>query len=77
MLRINRRLERLAAGNYGDCKPIGEGVFEMRLQFGAGYRVYFGEINNHIVLLLCGGDKSSQAKDIKLAQQYWQEFKER
>ena len=75
--RINRRLDRLALGNYGDFKPVGEGVYEMRLQFGAGYRVYFGEINNHIVLLLSGGDKSTQAKDIKLAQQYWHEFKNR
>ena len=75
--RIDRRLERLMNGNYGDFKFVGEGVFEMRLQFGAGYRIYFGEINHHIVLLLCAGDKSSQAKDIRLAQQYWQEFKKR
>jgi putative addiction module killer protein len=66
--RIDRRLERLADGNYGDSKSVGEGVFEMRLQFGAGYRIYFGEINCHVVLLLSGGSKSSQVKDIKLAQ---------
>lgn len=75
--QINRRLERVALGNYGDCKPVGEGVFEMRFQFGAGYRVYFGEIDNSIVLLLSGGDKNTQIKDIKLAQQYWREFKQR
>lgn len=49
----------------------------MRLQFGPGYRIYFGEINNHIVLLLSGGDKRTQTKDIKLAQQYWDDFKNR
>lgn len=75
--RIIRRLERVALGNYGDFKPVGEGVFEMRFQFGAGYRVYFGEINNSIILLLSGGDKSTQVKDIQLAQQYWHEFKKR
>ena len=75
--RINRRLERLQQGNYGDFKSVGEGVFEMRFQFGSGYRVYFGEINHHIVLLLFGGDKSTQMKDIKQAQKYWCEFQGR
>lgn len=75
--RINRRLDRVSLGNYGDFKPVGEGVFEMRLQFGAGYRIYFAEINNQIILLLSGGDKGTQTKDIKLAQEYWHEFKNR
>lgn len=75
--RINRRLDRLSLGNLGDFKTVGGGVFEMRLQFGAGYRIYFAEINNQIVLLLSGGDKSSQHEDIKLAQQYWHDFKRR
>jgi putative addiction module killer protein len=52
----------------GDYKSVGEGVFELRFHFGRGYRIYFGMIDNVIVLLLCGGDKNNQAKDIKKAQ---------
>ena len=51
-------------------------MFELRLQFGPGYRIYFGEVDQTIVLLLCGGDKSSQARDIELAKVYWREYKE-
>lgn len=61
----------------GDCKAIGEGVSELRLAFGAGYRIYFAELDNVIVILLCAGDKSSQKKDIKTAKAYWHELKER
>lgn len=75
--RVRQRLDRLTLGNYGDYKSMGEGLLEMRLQFSSGYRIYFGEVNNYIVLLLCAGDKSTQAKDIKLAKQYWQEFKKK
>ena len=74
--RIRERLERLEIGNFGDCQSIGAGVYELRLLFGAGYRIYFGEVNNTIVLLLCGGDKSSQAQDIERAKTYWLEYKE-
>lgn len=74
--RIQARLDRLVDGNFGDCKPVGEGISEIRLHFGAGYRIYFGEVENIIVLLLCGGDKSSQMRDIKRAKTYWQEYKE-
>jgi len=74
--RIESLLDRLVDGNFGDCKPVGEGISEIRLHFGAGYRIYFGEVENTIVLLLCGGDKSSQARDIKRAKTYWQEYKE-
>jgi putative addiction module killer protein len=74
--RIRERLERLEDGNFGDCQSVGAGVYEMRLPFGAGYRIYFGEIDNTIVLLLCGGDKSSQAQDIERAKTYWLEYKE-
>ena len=73
--RIRARLERLEDGNLGDCQSVGEGVFELRLHFGAGYRVYFGQIGNTIILLLCGGDKSSQRQDIKRAKTYWMEYK--
>jgi putative addiction module killer protein len=71
--RISIRLRRLEQGNYGDCEPIGEGLLELRMFFGPGYRVYFGEEDDNIVLLLCGGDKSSQTKDIEAAKAYWKE----
>ena len=74
--RIQARLDRLVGGNFGDCESIGQGIFEIRLHFGAGYRIYFGEADNTIVLLLCGGDKSSQNRDIERAKAYWQEYKE-
>ena len=74
--RIQKRIDRLADGNFGDCKSVGAGVFELRLQFGAGYRIYFGEVNNAVVLLLCGGDKTSQARDIERAKVYWLQYKE-
>jgi len=65
--RILVRIERLAAGNPGDVKPVGEGVSEMRIDYGPGYRVYFKKIGQKMVVLLAGGDKSSQSKDIKTA----------
>ena len=74
--RIQARIDRLESGNLGDYKSLGGGIFELRCQFGPGYRVYFGQIGNTIVLLLCGGDKSSQVRDIKRAKVYWQEYKE-
>jgi len=61
------RIERLAAGNPGDVKPVGEGVSEMRIDYGPGYRVYFKKIGKQVVILLAGGNKSSQSKDIKTA----------
>jgi putative addiction module killer protein len=76
-VRIRRRLDRIEKGNFGDCAPVGEGISELRLFFGSGYRVYFAERNDEIIILLCGGDKSSQKKDIKLAKSYWQDLKER
>lgn len=63
--RILARVSRLQQGNYGDCDPVGEGVNELRMFFGSGYRVYFGEHGDDIVVLLCGGDKGSQDKDIQ------------
>ena len=68
------RLARLEQGNYGDCEPVGDGISELRMFFGSGYRVYFGEDADNIVVLLCGGDKGSQKKDIKQAKAYWREY---
>ena len=61
------RIDRLAAGNPGDVKPVGEGVSELRIDYGPGYRVYFKKIGRTIIILLAGGDKRTQAADIKTA----------
>ena len=66
--RILVRIDRLQDGNAGDVAPVGEGVSELRLHFGSGWRVYYTERNGQIIILLAGGNKSTQAKDIKLAQ---------
>jgi putative addiction module killer protein len=75
--RILSRLFRVQQGNYGDVKPIGEGLSELRFFFGPGYRVYFGEDAENIVIILCGGDKDSQSRDIEDAKTYWKEYKSR
>ena len=75
--RIRVRLNRVRLGNLGDCRPVGEGVMELRLDFGPGYRVYFGQDGGVLVILLCGGDKRTQARDIATAKQYWQSYKRR
>lgn len=73
--RVNNRLKRLKYGNFGDYKNLGDGVFELRLHFGSGYRIYFGKENSKIVILLCAGDKSTQSRDVKKAKKYWEEYK--
>lgn len=73
--RVLARLARVRQGNPGDCKPVGGGVSELRVDYGPGYRVYFGQRGNTLVVLLCGGDKRTQERDIRLAKQFWQEFK--
>jgi putative addiction module killer protein/probable addiction module antidote protein len=65
--RILVRIERLSAGNPGDTKPVGEGVSELRIDYGPGYRVYFKRIGQKMIILLAGGDKKTQTKDIKTA----------
>jgi putative addiction module killer protein len=75
--RIRMRLRQVQAGNFGDCEPVGEGVIELRVHVGAGYRVYCGRHGKAIMLLLCGGDKGSQVADIKRAKELWSEWKRR
>ncbi|PIX96827.1 MAG: addiction module protein [Hydrogenophilales bacterium CG_4_10_14_3_um_filter_63_21] len=65
--RIAQRLDAAAAGNFGDCEPVGEGVSEMRIHVGPGYRAYYTRVGGVVFLLLLGGDKSSQSRDIKRA----------
>jgi len=75
--RINARIDRLAAGNPGDAKNVGNGISEMRIDYGPGYRVYYKDTGREIILLLCGGDKRTQDRDIadakKIAQLYEEE----
>lgn len=75
--RIKKRLDRVEFGNLGDFKPVGEGVLELRVSYGPGYRIYFAQVEDLIILLLCGGDKSTQSQDILKAKQYWTDFQER
>jgi putative addiction module killer protein len=73
-VRIKLRLDRIEQGNLGDYRSVGEGVYELRINYGPGYRVYFGQVGSTVVLLLCGGDKSTQEQDIRKAQEYWEEY---
>lgn len=75
--RIRVRMRQVEAGNFGDCVPVGEGVIELRIHVGAGYRVYCGRHGNAVVILLSGGDKSTQTGDIKRAKELWAEWKRR
>jgi putative addiction module killer protein len=72
--RILVRLERLELGNFGDCKFLRGGVSELRVDWGPGYRVYFGRDGQTVVVLLCGGDKRRQDADIRKAVELWQEY---
>jgi putative addiction module killer protein len=68
---------RVRRGSLGDCKPVGGGVSELRVDYGPGYRLYFGQRGQALVILLCGGDKRTQERDIGLAQQYWDDYQQR
>jgi putative addiction module killer protein len=72
------RINRLRLGNFGDCKTIQGivGLYELRIHIGAGYRLYFGKAKDHLVIVLCGGDKRSQERDIEKAKEYWRFYKE-
>jgi putative addiction module killer protein len=71
---VRSRLNRIRLGNFGDCKSVGGGVEELRIDFGPGYRVYYGRKGALVVVLLCGGSKKSQARDIATAQSQWKEY---
>jgi putative addiction module killer protein len=75
--KIASRINRLAAGNFGDCKPLRQGLCEMRIDWGPGYRVYYATLGSVCVLLLCGGDKQKQSSDIDRALEFLRDYKER
>jgi putative addiction module killer protein len=75
--RVVSRLDRLKAGLLGDWKSVGEGVCELRIDYGPGYRVYYAQDGKAFILLLCGGDKRTQARDIEQAHAYWKDYKAR
>jgi putative addiction module killer protein len=75
--KIATRINRLAAGNFGDCKSLRQGLFELRIDSGPGYRVYYAMIGRECVLLLCGGDKRRQSSDIERASEFLKDYKER
>lgn len=75
-LRILARIRSAAAGNFGDCKPLGGGVSEMRIDVGPGYRVYYAQEGRRVYLLLLGGDKNAQRRDVTKAKALWRQIQE-
>lgn len=75
--RVMVRVERLRGGGFGDCKPLREGVWELRIDWGPGYRVYYALSDRHVVLLLLGGDKRRQDADISQAVEHWKDWQRR
>lgn len=75
--KVRIRIKRLEAGLFGDCEPVGGGVLELREHLGPGFRMYFGRHGKSIVILLCGGTKSTQEEDIGTARKYWADWKRR
>ena len=76
-LKVRTALARIETGILGDVKPVGQGVSERRITFGPGYRVYFGKDGDTLVILLCGGTKKRQSKDIEQAKAFWDDYKNR
>ncbi|MBX9878580.1 MAG: type II toxin-antitoxin system RelE/ParE family toxin [Candidatus Obscuribacterales bacterium] len=72
--KIYARLYRIRSGNLGDIRSVGVGVCEVKIDYGPGYRIYFGQDGDKIIIFLCGGDKSTQDEDIKKAKEYWQNY---
>ncbi len=75
--KIASRIARLEAGSFGDCRPVGEGIWELRVDWGPGYRVYYTRIGTTVILLLCGGDKRKQTADIRRAIELLKNYKQR
>lgn len=75
--RIRNRIENLSLGLAGDSKSLGAGLFELRFQFGPGYRLYYAKDGEKIIVLLCGGDKGTQKKDIEKARGFYEDYKEK
>jgi putative addiction module killer protein len=75
--KVDARLQRVALGNLGDVRFVGDGVYELKMDYGPGYRIYFSQADTIVILLLFGGDKSSQNQDITTAKQYWKDYQER
>lgn len=71
------RIDRLRSGNFGDHRRLTGDLYELRIHYGAGYRVYFGDVDGETVVLLCGGSKRTQKRDIQKAEEYWKEFRSR
>ncbi|MFH0740063.1 MAG: type II toxin-antitoxin system RelE/ParE family toxin [bacterium] len=72
---VLNRISRVSLGNFGDCHELGEGVYELRIHYSSGFRIYFGIVQKTIIILLSGGTKKSQKRDIIKAKEYWQSFK--
>ena len=75
--KIAARVSRLEVGNFGDCKPLGQGLWELRIDWGPGYRIYYAIVGKELVLLVSGGDKRRQSADIELALDYLRDYRER
>lgn len=75
--KIKVRIKRATQGNFGDHRSVGAGIIELKVHYGPGYRVYLGLQGQEIIVLLCGGDKSTQEKDIAKAHEYWEDYKRR
>ena len=75
--KIKNRLKRVELGNLGDYRSVGAGAYELKIDYGPGYRVYFGQVGSIIVILLCGGEKSTQEQDILRAKEYWRNYERR